>query len=143
MGRQTVILYTSIYDDEEGETVTKPSDRFKRKMMEKYRLDEYNWCFNKEGDIEYKNNTSINSDKTVYGEVEDHVKMLLETAKHYNRKISGNLMYHDDQTGGSFCGIIYIAKNYTALCHEFNTDTNIETLGELGNIQSIKTIHLD
>ena len=132
MGRQTWILHTSIYDDEEGKTVTNPNEEFKTEMIKKYNIYEYCWIFGKYGDITFRK--SPYSDKrSVYGEVEDHVKVLLETAQKYNRKICGTLSYYDDQSGGAYSGIIYIAKNYTAMHHEFNTDINVETLDELGN----------
>ena len=139
MGRQTWILHTSINDDAEGEIVMTPDPVFVMKMVEKYNLSEYSWRFDDTGNVTFRESYGK---CYVYGEIDDHIKALLETAKELNHKICGTLSYVDDQTGGSFHGIIYIAKNYTALHHEFFTDVNVETLEELGEIHTVRKITL-
>ena len=65
------------------------------------------------------------------GPIDVLVKDLLETAKKYGLVISGALSYNEDSGGGSTYGIVYVAKDYSAVIFNFNTDVNLKTLDDL------------
>lgn len=128
MGRQTCILKTNIYDDDEGEHPIIPKPKFIKELKQKYDLHDFCWVFENDGEITFSGKDDVR------GEIENHVKALLDTAKEYKHKICGTFSYDDDKTGGSSHGIVYIAKNYTAKIYSFDTDINCDSLKELKNI---------
>jgi len=134
MGRLTTILACNIYDDDQGENPCVVDKPFIAELNKKYSI-EYRWQFEDDGSIEFNG--------LVHGEPENMVKALLETAKSYDRSISGTFSYDDDKTGGSSHGLVYIAKNYTAIIYEYDTDINITSLSMLKNPVTTKVITLD
>jgi hypothetical protein len=70
----------------------------------------------------------------VYGEIKNHIKMLLATAKELGHRISGTLSYH---------GLIYICGNYTSVHHKFYIDISPECPDELDSIHITKIITIN
>lgn len=138
MGRYAYILHNAIFDHSEGEVVINPSNNFTSRMVAKHNIYAYRWSFSDCGEIVFND-----KHRQISGEVEDHVKALLETAQEYGARISGTLSYDDDQTGGSYHGLIYICSNYTALHHRFDTDFSEETPDELVNRHVVTRITLN
>ena len=125
MGRQTTILRADLgYErNEEEDPPVEPDRAFIVGLEKKYGIT-FHWKFDEDGDIEFE-------PKTVWGEVEDHIKALFEVMKHYNYTVSGTLSYFDDQTGGSYHGFVYVAKDYTAMINQFNADVSLDHLRDL------------
>ncbi len=125
MGRQTTILRADLgYErNEEKDPPVEPDRAFIVGLEKKYGIT-FHWKFDEDGDIEFE-------PKTVWGEVEDHIKALFEVMKHYNYTVSGTLSYFDDQTGGAYHGFVYVAKDYTAMINQFNADVSLDHLRDL------------
>ncbi len=132
MGRQTWIhqchmLDDSGYDTDGDYAPIQPSKKFIKKMEDKYKA-EFNWKFGQEweDDNEIYYCTKLWHSRRVEfpmvdGEIDDIVKQLLEVGKKYKRNFGGNFCYTDDQSGGSFSGIVYIDQD-SAKIYEFDTD---------------------
>jgi ribosome-interacting GTPase 1 len=123
MGRKLTITHISICD--EGDDPLYLEDNGFVEMMEKKHNVEYKWIFYQHGGVGFAGH------KDVYGLIEDIIKSLLDTAKIHNRKISGTLSYQEETSGGSTHGLVYIAKDYTAMINSFDTDVDLDNLGQL------------
>ena len=128
MGRSTTIIHMGLYqefadefDSDEYQEI-KLSEEFVTQLEKKYDI-EFKWSIHKEV-------VSFDS-KDLCGEPDDHIRALLEIAKQYNLSISGSFTYQDDKSGGRDQGLVYIAKDFTAVVYEFDNDICINTLAEL------------
>jgi hypothetical protein len=141
MGRRITIDKLSINDDENNALIYDENDNyipivleedFTESLEKKYETG-FAWEFDEDGGVEHEDKENI------WGEIDEHVKMLLEVAKYTKRKITGWFNYTDDRTGGAYSGIVYIVcneENQSALVHEFNVDFNSDL--ELDNLDVTK-----
>lgn len=137
MGRQTRILKVNIYDDAGGDIVMNPSPELKSKILDKYGVSHYCWHFGDDGAIEFRNRYQ---GMDVYGEIDDHIRVLLETCKEIDHYICGTFSYDDDQTGGHYHGLVYITTNLTAMIKEFNIDFHEDDLESINTTPETRYI---
>lgn len=136
MGRHTYIRQLDIndcgYDEDKNWKVVRPSKKFIKKIEKKYGTS-FEWRFQESeenngvyygSEENYFSRLSPQQKEVVYlmTEIDTVVLMLLEVAKKYKRRFCGNILYTDDQSGGSSSGMVYIFTNGSAMIYEFNTD---------------------
>jgi hypothetical protein len=139
------LLSLSIHDDNEGEIVMSPSDELKIKLAQLYNTDEYCWTFSEYGSVEW-NGSNLSTEYGrcyVFGDIEDHIKILLATAKELGHTISGTLSYHDSQSAAAYHGLIYVCGNYTAVHHKFDIDISPDCSDELESIHTTEIITIN
>ena len=132
MGRRTTILKTEITDV--SEDLIAVDQQFIKELESKYKIN-YSWQFDEDGEV-------IFTATEVYGEIENHILALFEVAKRYDKRITGTFSYFDDQSGGAYHGLVYLAMDRTARIYEFDVDITIKTLNDVNNPLTIKEIKL-
>jgi len=122
MGRQTTVHVMSIYDlavARSEKEMVRITEAFNGRLNKKY-----NTCgifsVDDDGLLLFENKDRVFS---IFANIDDFVLAILYIAKHYNRKFGGHFNYTDDQTGGSYTGVVYVlSDNNTAIINEYNTD---------------------
>ena len=132
MGRITTMNHIGVYD--EGEDLFVVDNSFIVEIEKKYCI-KYQWYFDECGAVGIR-------DRNVWGSIEDNIKALLETAKTYNRRISGTFSYQEESGGGSIHSLVFVAKDYTAMIDSFNTDVNVENLSQLNKSHTSTIVRL-
>jgi hypothetical protein len=145
MGRTIWLLSLFISDDNEGEIRMSPSDELKIKLSQLYDTDEYCWTFSEYGSVEWNgfNPLTKYSKCYVFGDIEDHIKILLATAKELGHTISGTLSYYDSQSTTAYHGLFYVYSNYTAVHYKFDVGVSFECPNNLESIHTTEIITIN
>ena len=131
MGRQIIIHRLDIYCRDNNKRIH-ISKKYIERISKKYDTDPPPLKFDKEGALLYDGKYQ---DVIVFNDIEKLVIIILRVARRYKIKITGSFVYTDDQTGGSYSGIVFFLEDDSAIINQFNTDkyyntTNFQTAQE-------------
>lgn len=87
----------------------------REELEEKYSVT-IEWQFDEYGDVEF----GVDDHKMIVtGNIDDHVKVLLEIAQKHNRQISGAFNYTNEQWATWYYGVVYVRPDFVEI-YEFD-----------------------